>query len=126
MKLPTTIFSLTKRDNMIVLKEHTIPDLIKIQLIQYTSAKNGPYAHAAPTYEIHWRFWRTETNFSLDPPRAKMGWAGANWSHATTTQLEAEQWFDLAVARVSSLLIMGKDIPIDIMHDYNDMGLQIS
>ena len=130
IKLPqteATLFNLTKRDHMIILKEHIIPEVIQIQLVQYNT-DNGHTATPiklrlpVPHYEVHWRFWRTT---EITPRLPTMGWAGANWSHATTIKLEAEQWYDLAIARVSSLLIMGKDIPIDIMHDFNDMGLQI-
>jgi hypothetical protein len=118
-KWPPTIYNLTKRDHMQILKEHIIPEVIQIQLVQYnTGLVDSPRtAMRVPHYEVHWRFWRENISYKSGDERG-FGWAGANWSHATTIKLEGEQWFDLAVARCSSLIIMGRDIPIDIMHDH--------
>ena len=124
-----TEFAMTKRDFMFTRKEHIIPELIKIQLVSYHQSTHeiGVKRIGGRTYyEVQWRFWRLNTDAIPRGGPPPYGWAGLNWGNATANELEAEQWFDLAVARVTSLIIMGKDITVDIMHDYNDMGLQIS
>lgn len=114
-------FPLTKRDYMQILKQHVIPDLIQIQLVEYNTDYGNfatPTRMPVPHFEIHWRFWRLDTDAIPKGGPPLRGWAGANWSHATTIKIEAEQWFDVAVARVSNWIIQGQDIPIDIMHDH--------
>jgi hypothetical protein len=103
-----------------ILAEHIIPEVIRIRLVRYDppeSFKGEKSWMSVPHWEVHWWMWRP---YKV-PPTGEAGWGGLNWSHATDLKLEAEQWYDIAIARVSSWIITGNGVAIDIMHDHKEM-----
>jgi hypothetical protein len=104
---------------MKILKNYKIPEVIKIELIgEHWLNALGPIVR----WRVCWQFWR-QVNVPAERDgrwTVKMDWASSSSSIIYTNQLEAEQAFDIAVARVNSQIVMRGDISVDIMNDHEE------
>jgi hypothetical protein len=104
---------------MKILKTYVIPETIKIELIgEHWLNALGPIVR----WRVCWQFWR-----QVNVPAERDGrwglvytWGSNSSSIDYHNQLEAEQAFDIAVARVNSWIVMNGDISVDIMHDHDE------
>jgi len=106
---------------MKILKTYVIPETIKIELIgEHWKNALGPIVR----WRVCWQFWRqivVDRRMRGDNDKQSSliwGWASSSSSIDYTSQLEAEQAFDIAVARVNSQIVMRGDISVDIMNDH--------